>query len=273
MEDDGDPIEQFSQMWSRAALTYGHAGPEFFQYFGRRLVEFAGIFEGASVLDVACGRGAILFPAAHRVGPGGEVVGVDFSEGMVAETSAEIHSRGLTNARVLRMNAERLDFPGSAFDFVTCGFALFFFPHLPEAMAGFHRVLKPGGKLVVSTWGRRDPRWQWIEAWMKKADPGPQDRRSDEPSFDSPGWMADLFARSGFGAVSVQPVESTFTYTNYASYWDTLWSHGARASLERLTPEQLEQARAYSLEKMASYAGPEGIPQWMEALLTRGTKP
>ena len=51
-----------------------------FAHFGRRLVEVVGVETGQRVLDVATGRGAVLFPAAEHVGTTGEAVGVDIAE-------------------------------------------------------------------------------------------------------------------------------------------------------------------------------------------------
>src|SRR4051812_24470294 len=79
--------EQDAAAWSRAATTYGRVGPQFFAHFGSRLVDLTPIPTGASVLDVAAGRGAILFSAAEKVGRDGQVTGIDLSEGMVEETS------------------------------------------------------------------------------------------------------------------------------------------------------------------------------------------
>ena len=53
-----------------AAPSYDRVGPAFFQTFGRRLVELADIRPGMSVLDVGCGAGAALLPAAEAAGPG-----------------------------------------------------------------------------------------------------------------------------------------------------------------------------------------------------------
>ena len=79
-----------SGIFDRAATTYGQVGPRFFSHFGRRLVELAQIPGGAKVLDVATGRGALLFPAAESVGPHGHVTGIDISESMVQETAKEL---------------------------------------------------------------------------------------------------------------------------------------------------------------------------------------
>jgi len=66
--------------WSKPAGMSGPDGPNYWEYFGSRLVELATIGRGSSVLDVGCGTGSSLFPAAERVRPGGHVVGIDICE-------------------------------------------------------------------------------------------------------------------------------------------------------------------------------------------------
>jgi SAM-dependent methyltransferase len=78
--------EGLARLFDQVASTYDHVGPRFFSHFGRRPVEVTQIPTGAVVLDVATGRGAILFPAAEQVGPQGHAVGIDLSARMVRET-------------------------------------------------------------------------------------------------------------------------------------------------------------------------------------------
>ena len=113
-------------VFTRSASSYERI--RYFPIFGQWLVETAQIPKGSQVLDVACGRGAVLFPAAQRVGPNGNVIGIDLAEGMARETNMEIQRRGLKQAEARRMDAEHLIFPDSSFDFVLCGFSLQFFP-------------------------------------------------------------------------------------------------------------------------------------------------
>src|SRR5579871_4085604 len=96
---------EIAGLYSRVAPRYSQVGPTRFAYVGRRLVEHLGIGEGAQVLDVAAGRGANLFPAAEKTGASGHVTGIDLSEGMVRETSAEIARRGISNAEIRLMDA------------------------------------------------------------------------------------------------------------------------------------------------------------------------
>jgi ubiquinone/menaquinone biosynthesis C-methylase UbiE len=117
-----------------------------------RIWEVAQIPSGSKVLDVATGRGAVLYPASESVGFQGSVTGIDLSEKMVQETNKELAGKKMfSNVEVRQMDAEHLGFPDESFDFVLCGFAIFFFPQLDKAMAEFHRVLKPTGQICVST--------------------------------------------------------------------------------------------------------------------------
>ena len=113
-------------VFTRSASSYERI--RYFPVFGEWLVEVAQIPEGAKILDVACGRGAVLFPAAERVGASGHVIGIDLADGMARETGLEIERRELNQAESRQMDAEHLTFPDSSFDFVLCGFSLQFFP-------------------------------------------------------------------------------------------------------------------------------------------------
>jgi len=93
------------------------------------------------MLDVAVGTGLVAREAARIVGDRGSVIGVDPSAGMMSASVA-----GLT---LVRGRAEALPFATGAFDFLTLGFALRHLSDLDRVFGEFHRVLKPGGRLLV----------------------------------------------------------------------------------------------------------------------------
>jgi len=101
----------------------------------------AGLAAGMRVLDVAVGTGLVAREAARIVGDHGSVTGVDPSAGMMSASAA-----GLT---LVRGRAEALPFATGAFDFLTLGFALRHLSDLDRVFGEFHRVLKPGGRLLV----------------------------------------------------------------------------------------------------------------------------
>ena len=98
-------------------VTWG----SYWDYFGRRLVELVGVTEGVAVLDIGTGGGASLYPAARIVGDRGQVIGIETCRHCQERTSSEIKRCGITNAKVLLMNAEDMTFTDSSFDIVIAG--------------------------------------------------------------------------------------------------------------------------------------------------------
>ncbi|MDW3848633.1 methyltransferase domain-containing protein [Micromonospora sp. BRA006-A] len=137
--------------FDRAAASYDRLGVEFFTPMGARLVERADPRPGQRVLDVGCGRGASLFPAAERVGAQGRVVGIDIAPAMVGHTRAEAARAGLRHVEVREMDGEHPDFPDASFDLVLGSYSVIFIPDAPQAMARYSRLLPSGGKMAFTS--------------------------------------------------------------------------------------------------------------------------
>ena len=121
--------------------------PALFGQFAEPAAEAAGIGPGDSVLDVACGTGALTRALALRAGPQGRVVGLDRNPGMLAVARRAAPGVDWRDGR-----AERLPFADAAFDAVTCQFGLMFLEDRTAALRQMWRVLRPGGRLVVTVW-------------------------------------------------------------------------------------------------------------------------
>lgn len=80
-----DERKETLRVFSQAATIYDRVGPPIFSYFGQCLVDLADLHSDDKVLDVAAGRGALLFPIAEKVRPTGHVTAIDFSPDMVRE--------------------------------------------------------------------------------------------------------------------------------------------------------------------------------------------
>jgi ubiquinone/menaquinone biosynthesis C-methylase UbiE len=140
--------------------SYGGTGPENYErYFvpsigaplAADLVETAAPRPGERVLDVACGTGIVARLAAARVGAAGTVVGLDISPGMLAVARAVTPAGAAIDWRQGPAHAAPL--PDGAFDAVLCQLGLQFFPDKVAALAEMHRVLAPGGRLVLNVPG------------------------------------------------------------------------------------------------------------------------
>ena len=119
------------------------------------LLAAAALAPGERVLDVACGTGLITFQAAQAVGARGSVFGVDLSQRMVDAASRRARRQQVPNAAFTRMDAEHLALPDAQFDVVLCSLGLMYLPDPLQAVREMQRVLRPGGRLVLSVWGER----------------------------------------------------------------------------------------------------------------------
>ena len=265
-------------VFSRSADTYDSVGPRFFAHFGRRLVEHAQLSRGARVLDVATGRGAVLFPAAEAVGAEGRIFGTDLSENMVGQASADIAQRGITNAEVRLMDAEQLEFADETFDHVLCGFALAFFPQVERALSEFSRVLKSRGRVTVSTWASPDERWKWRGELLKKYLPVPSSGSSTitQPAFHTAERMEAIMDRAGVGDVRVIAEAPEFVFADEEAWWASSWSHGLRYDFERIEQhggaEALRSFKDEAFEQLRAQKQPNGIPVILSVLFTLSTK-
>ena len=113
------------------------------QHWRRRTVHALALPAGATVLDLACGTGA-LGDLARRAGY--RVVGADMSAGMLA---ARTHRHGSRQCDAVQCDASALPFSTGAFDGVVCGYALRNFTDLAAAFEEAARVVRPGGRICL----------------------------------------------------------------------------------------------------------------------------
>ena len=261
-------------VFSRAAKTYDRVGPQIFVPFGEHLVELANIKAGSHVLDVASGRGAVLLPAASRVGPEGRAIGTDLSAGMVSETAADIKAKGLNNAEVLEMDACNLDFPAESFDCVTCGVGIGFFPDPHRALQEFFRVLKPGGKLALSTWAASSPYIVWCFPAFAESLPPSKDlpKSNPAPALNVAENLEDALRQAGFVDIETSFKEEDFIYADEGEWWASLWSAGLRGKIEGLESPALAQVKDKMLAKVQELRQSDGIHNVYRALIALGTK-
>lgn len=106
--------------------------------------------EGESVLDVGCGAGSDTFFAALAVGAQGRAVGVDMTDAMLDKARESAVASGLDNVRFDKAYAEELPFEAASFDCVISNGVVNLSPDKAAVFCGINRVLKPGGRLMLS---------------------------------------------------------------------------------------------------------------------------
>jgi len=119
----------------------------------RFTVEQSGLRPGQRVLDVAGGTADLAIQFARRVGASGEVVLTDINPAMLALGRDRMLDAGIM-APAVQCDAEHLPFADAHFDCVSVAFGLRNMTRKDRALAEMHRVLKPGGRLLVLEFSR-----------------------------------------------------------------------------------------------------------------------
>lgn len=118
-------------------LAFG-SGP----WYRRQALRRAGLQPGATVVDVGIGTGLVAREALALIGPEGRLTGVDPSPGMMGQVD-------LPDVQLLTGRAEAIPLPAGQADFLSMGYALRHIGDFNAAAREFHRVLRPGGRLVL----------------------------------------------------------------------------------------------------------------------------
>ncbi|MEW2622934.1 methyltransferase domain-containing protein [Streptomyces sp. NPDC048106] len=244
-------------VFDRSAAAYEQVGPQFFGPFGRLLVERARIRPGDRLLDVGCGRGHVLFPAAEATGPGGSVVGIDLAPTMVSLTAeAAAH---LPHVTIALGDAAVPDFPDGDFDLILAGLVIFFLPEPEHALLEYRRLLRPGGRLAFSTFGRQDPVFDRAMKTLGSFVPprpggNPPDRPADR--FRDRASTTDLLA--GWSGIEITEHTLETRFTGPQQWWEWIQSHGARRVVELLPADRLGEAKAAAFDVMEAARTADG---------------
>jgi len=112
-------------------------------WYRRQALVRAGLTRGMQVIDVGMGTGLVSSEILRITGEPGRLIGVDPSPGMMAQAHLP------AAVRCLEGTAERMPLPDASADFIVMGYALRHITDLAAAFAEFHRVLRPGGRVLV----------------------------------------------------------------------------------------------------------------------------
>jgi ubiquinone/menaquinone biosynthesis C-methylase UbiE len=274
-----DAKRETAALFDAVAGDYDQLEVGFFSVFGRRLVELAGVAPGQRVLDVGCGRGAALFPAAAAVGASGHVLGIDLAPAMIDALAADVRARRLTNVDVRVGDAEDPGVPDGSLDVVLGALVLSFLTNVERAVRAYRTALRPGGLLAFTTLGPIDERWERIERALVPYLPAGDRTDDGEPPTDpleTPEGIASVLDWAGFADATTREEVYPVRFSSPEVWEAWTWTTGMRAFWESIAPEHRDAARDEALRVVASLGDPDGgatCPYRVRYTLARRPRP
>ncbi|MEU6177029.1 class I SAM-dependent methyltransferase [Streptomyces coeruleorubidus] len=223
---------------------------------GEATADVAALAGGESVLDACCGAGASALPAARAVGAAGRVDAVDLADGLLAIGERRAREEGLANIRFHRHEVTSWPVSGPGYDVVQCGLGVFFFPDMDRDSAALTRMLRPGGRFVVTVWEKGAlGGWQAAlrGAVLTERDLPRPPQMEQLARIDTAGtlaaWLTDL------GGSEPRVVQRHFEAPlSPETGWELATGSGTRRMLDGLSPAAVERVRAEFTARLTAEA-------------------
>ena len=209
-----------------------------------RAVEQARLAPGDHVLDVPCGAGPSVVAAAERVGAAGSVLGIDFAPRMLAIAEEKVAGRGFGNVELRTGDMTALALDPASFDAVLCVLGVFFVDDMAATLGVLHRLLKPGGRLVVAALGTdfftpmRDVFVDAVAAARPDVEVKQPWRRTEDPEV-----LRALFADARIAPVAITSARDALPLPSADDWWRIVRGTGLRATTTVLTPAENDAVR------------------------------
>ncbi len=239
--------------YNAAAESFDAEPLAFWNRHGRRTIERMSLHRGAYVLDVCCGSGASAVPAAQAVGPDGKVIAVDLAGELLKLGQGKAQAAGLQSLEFRQGDMTSLGFPDCHFDAVLCVFGIFFVPDTETQVAELWRMVRPGGRLAITTWARDFGLQRTNSGWklcavgapicISPLIPGTASRR--------PTPFAGCF-RTGGQNVEVDVEDGYQTLRTPADFWTIALGSGLRWTIDQMGTELAREVKQELLDRLSA---------------------
>lgn len=244
-----------------ASEGYDCPGLRFFVESASWLIKNMELKGNENLLDIATGTGNVAIAAAREL-RNGSVIGIDLSEKMLQRAVSKANESNLRNITFKRCDIEDMGFGDNTFDAACCAFGLFFLPDMDNGLRCISKVLKPGGKLAITSFTpslMMPLRGMFLDGIKRY---GVQSSPLSWMRLDSPDKIYDLLSRAGLVNIEIQSKQMGYYLNNSLQWRDVLWNSGHRGLLSQLSGEDLKQFMDEHLKAADGRADKNGL--WLE---------
>lgn len=267
--------KQVTAVFDAVADGYDNPAMRFFSTTANKLVDTLKPATGEKLLDIAAGTGEVAIACAQAMLPGGRVIAIDLSEGMLAKARQKARRQELDNIDFFNMDAEQLEFKSHCFNHAICSFGLFFLPDMESALKEWVRVVKPGGKLLFSSFTEKafqpmmNVFFEQLEGFGVQFE-GPLLKKQRLAEISE---CLEIMTAAGLEEPTVESHQLGYRIQSVNDWWDICRFSGLRGLLDRLDQQRLSQFRAKHLERIHSMFGEQGLWMDVEVLISQGKVP
>ena len=240
---------EIAAAFDAAADHFDDPALSFRRYFGEQTVARAQLRPAEVVLDVCSGSGNSAFPAALAVGPSGRVIALDLAPGLIALGRARAAAQSLAHLEFRHADFDQAYFRNASFDAVVCVFGLHYFPDPSATLNKMWRILRPGGRLAVTTWGpgRLEPLHSVF--WNTLGDLRPELLPSTDraAALNTPDLLRGAFERAAIPAPAIEAEHRDHPIRAAEDWWNLMLGSGYRPVINRLTDAERGHVRAACL--------------------------
>lgn len=268
-----DEKQAITSVFNLVAKKYDNPSLRFFPACADKLVKLANITSNLKVLDIATGTGMVAIAAAKCLEDSNRLQAIDLSENMIHQAQSNFTLAGLDNVDFHIMDAEELTFESNYFDVITCSYGLFFMPDMAAALKGWLRVLKPGGKLIFTSFAP--------SAFKPLTDIFIKNLAEFDVFPPTPRWLQlaeedlckKILTDNGFESPQVTQEQLGYHLATFDNWWETIQSAGYRGLYEQLQQEHRADFEAKHRVDIEKIKTENGI--WMDVmtLFSTATKP
>ena len=254
------------------AAGYDNPAQRYFPMSAALMAEYLKPTPGSQVLDIATGTGMVATAMAQAILPDGRVQAIDLSSKMLNKAFENFTKLGLNNIDLHEMDADNLDFKSNYFDCASCGFGIFFMPDMHASLKEWRRVLKPGARLLFTTFGSSSF-GELIGSFISLLPEFDVSFNPEQERLTEMDACEKFLSDTGYSDIQIHSEQIGYHLVSENDWWKIVMNSGLRSFVAPLDAIQFSKFKAKHLADVVKLKTDKGIWLDINVIYSSGRKP